>query len=106
MSVLVYCVKCKEKTETKNEQKVDRSDGLKMLKGNCLKCDSKKCSLLPGGKYIKQIKEVIEPTEQEPPNEQNDKKQEKKKRKPRKKKVKFEDEHEKPKDDNDQDLNE
>lgn len=92
---LVYCVKCKAKTDTINEEHIDRDDGLKMLKGICLKCDSKKCTLLPGGKYKKPP-----PKSEDKPEDQEDIQDEeidepKPKRKPRKKNKKRENSDEK-----------
>lgn len=40
---LIYCMKCKKKTETINEKKEVLKNGRNCIKGNCEKCDCKKC---------------------------------------------------------------
>lgn len=43
----IYCLRCKDKTATKNIKEAVSKKGQPMLKGNCIICNSKK------SKYIK-----------------------------------------------------
>ena len=45
-SSLIYCVKCKEKTETKNYHEVTSKNNRLMGKGNCINCNTKKSVFL------------------------------------------------------------
>lgn len=38
MAEIAYCVKCKEKREMANTEKVTMKNGRKALKGKCVKC--------------------------------------------------------------------
>jgi hypothetical protein len=42
-----YCVKCKAKVEVKNGQETLNAKGRRMLKGNCTKCNTVVCKILP-----------------------------------------------------------
>jgi len=44
---MIYCVKCKKKTETTNEHETTTKNGKRMLAGNCAVCGTKK------GQFIK-----------------------------------------------------
>mgnify|MGYP003524816799 CR=1 FL=1 len=40
--MIIYCLKCKQKTETIEVQSVQSQNGREMIKGSCLICGTKK----------------------------------------------------------------
>ena len=40
--IIIYCLKCKQKTETIDQLKVQSQDGREMIKGSCSICGTKK----------------------------------------------------------------
>ena len=49
----MYCLKCKKKTQTKNQTEVTTKNGRRMLKGNCKICNTKKNMFVSGGNMKK-----------------------------------------------------
>lgn len=47
MGSLIYCLKCKQHTETKGAHTATSKNGKPMMKGNCVECGSKKSRFLP-----------------------------------------------------------
>ncbi len=48
--VSLYCVRCKQKTETNNVEEVMSKNNKRMLRGNCFICGTKKCSFISNNK--------------------------------------------------------
>jgi hypothetical protein len=46
----IFCVKCKQKTDTKNEKKVQMPNGRNAVKGECKKCGTKKTQFIASQK--------------------------------------------------------
>lgn len=44
--MLIFCVRCKSKTETKNPTNSTSKNGRNMIKGTCSKCGTKKCQFV------------------------------------------------------------
>ena len=40
--MIIYCLKCKQKTETIDQMEVQSKNGREMIKGNCSICGTKK----------------------------------------------------------------
>ena len=47
MAEQAYCVKCKEKVQIKDEQKVKMKNGRPAMKGSCSKCGTGVYKILP-----------------------------------------------------------
>lgn len=47
MAETAYCVKCKAKTEMKDEEKVTMKNGRPAMKGKCSKCGTGVYKILP-----------------------------------------------------------
>ena len=50
MAEKAYCVKCKAKTDIKNEKQVKMANGRPALKGSCAKCGTGVYKILPAKK--------------------------------------------------------
>jgi len=46
---MIYCLKCKKKTDTKDEHKTVSKNGRSMIKGTCAVCGSKKSEFVKSG---------------------------------------------------------
>jgi len=46
MSETIYCLKCRNKTGTKDETKVQSKNGRTMLRGACTACGTKKSKIV------------------------------------------------------------
>jgi len=58
-----HCLKCKTKTENKNDEIVTLPSGRKQRKSVCVVCDRKKCCFIPsGGAKVKKskVEEIVE----------------------------------------------
>ncbi|GIY22504.1 DUF5679 domain-containing protein [Caerostris darwini] len=53
LSEMIYCVKCKSHTETKDINQTVSKNNRPMLKGICVQCGSKKCRFLGIGQKKK-----------------------------------------------------
>ena len=40
--MIIYCLKCKQKTETSDQVEVQSKNGREMIRGNCSICGTKK----------------------------------------------------------------
>ena len=53
--MLLYCLKCKKNTESKNPKVVKTKNGKKMLSLNCVVCGSKKSSFIKASVLISSL---------------------------------------------------
>ena len=51
----MYCVRCKKKTETKNEQNVTSTNNRRMKRGRCAICGTVKTQFIKGGSILNKM---------------------------------------------------